>query len=120
MESHIGITFLELRLPRRPLTIAGVVLHDAQNQVVVVKMRDRWEKIADAEDEEVLSEYEHGLVQLANELGAERFLEHLAANFSHTISPTLEYMVNRPVGSLDEYAVELLRQFQWDGYPRSD
>ena len=112
MGTHIGITFLELRLPNRPLTVAGAVLYDRENQSIVVKMHNDWRGMADAEDEEVLAEYEHGLVQLANEMGAERFLDHLNANFSHTIRPSCEYTVHRPAGKLDEYAEELLRQLR--------
>ena len=112
MGTHIGITFLELRLPNRPLTIAGLVLHDPENQSIVVKMHNDWRGMADAEDEEVLAEYEHGLVKLSNEMGTESFLDHLNANFSHTITPSYEYTVHRPAGSLYEYAEELLRQLR--------
>lgn len=112
MGTDIGITFLELRLPNRPLKIAGVVLHDPESHCIVVKMHKDWRGLADAEDEEVLAEYEHGLVKLASEMGAEPFLDHLDANFSHTIRPSCEYAVHRPAGNLDEYAEELLRQLR--------
>jgi hypothetical protein len=118
--THLGLIFLELRLPNRPLTIAGVVLHDDANEAVVIKMRDNWHGIADADDEEVLADYEHGLVQLANDLGAKRFLEYLTSNFANAVSVSLEYTVNRPEGDLDQYAAELLRQLRCDIRPVCD
>lgn len=118
--NHLGVIFLELRLPNRPLSIAGVILHDAVNQAVVVKMRDNWRGIAESEDEEVLSGYEHGLIQLANELGAERFLEHLTSSFANTVSVSLEYTVNRPTGDLDKYAAALVQQLRCDIQTESD
>jgi hypothetical protein len=110
----VGLMLLELRLPDRPLTIAGVVLHDDLNQEVVIKMRDQWEGIAEPEDEEVLSQYEHGLYQLVGDLGVEQFLEHIAANFANTVSTSPEYRVNRPEGDLKAFAAQLVRHLQFD------
>jgi hypothetical protein len=113
----IGLIFVELRLPDRPLTIAGVVLHDELNQEVVLQMRDQWGRIAEPEDEEVLSQYERGLHQLMGELGVEQFLEHIAANFANTVSTSPAYRVNRPEGDLKTYAAQLMSQLQFDLRP---
>lgn len=116
----LGLIFLELRLPDRPLTLAGVILHDDLNQKVVVKMRDHWDGIAEPEDEEVLSQYEHGLNQLVGELGVEQFLKHIASNFANAVIASPEYRVNRPLGDLNEYAAQLVRQLQFDVRPEPE
>jgi len=91
-----------------------VVIYDALHQEAVIRMRDNWEGIAEPEDQEVLSEYEHGFRQLANELGITAFLEHLTSSFANTVSPSLEYRVNRPEGGLEQYAAQLVKQLQFD------
>lgn len=118
--NSLGLIFLELRLPNRPLTIAGVVLYDALHEEVVIRMRDHWEGIAELDDQEVLNEYEHGLRQLANELGPAAFLDHIGSNFANVVSASLEYGVNRPQGDLDHYAAQLLRQLQFDARPKPE
>lgn len=112
--SSLSLLFLELRLPDRPLTIAGVILHDTLDQSVVIKMREHWEGIAQPEDQEVLSEYEHGLYQLANDLGTAAFIDHLYSNFANTVSVSPEYRVNRPQGDLEHYAALLLEKLKFD------
>lgn len=112
--TSLGLVFLELRLPNRPLTIGGIILHDTFNQSAVIKMRTHWEGIAEPEDQEVLSEYEHGLRQLASELGTAAFMEHLSANFANTVSVSPEYRVNRPQGDLEQFAALLLETLRFD------
>ena len=112
--SSLGLLFLELRLPDRPLTIAGVILHDTLDQSVVIKMREHWEGIAEPEDQEVLSEYECGLRQLAHELGAEAFIDHLSSSFANTVSVSPEYRVNRPQSDIEHYAALLLEKLKVD------
>lgn len=112
--SSVSLLFLELRLPGRPLTIAGVILHDALDQSVVIKMREHWEGVAEPEDQEVLSEYECGLRQLANELGADAFIDHLSSSFANTVTVSPEYRVNRPEGDKEHYATMLLEKLRFD------
>lgn len=77
-------------------------------------MREHWEGVAEPEEQEVLSEHEHRLYQLANELRADAFIDHLCSSFANTVTVSPEYRINRPRGGKVHYATMLIETLRFD------
>jgi SOS-response transcriptional repressor LexA len=64
---------------------AGILLEDAANNRLYVRLRRDWDRIAPEEEVEVLEALEDGLRSLAAELGAARVFDHLEDTLSNTL-----------------------------------
>ena len=98
---------LELALPGRPKTNAGVLLFDPAADDLRLKLRHDWDAIAEEDDAEVLAHLEAGLEQRARETGGEEFLQYL----EDTLSNVLRISERRSiaVGDLDKALDRLYR-----------
>lgn len=76
---------LTLALPGRPSAPAGVLLYDAENELLGVKLRRDWHEIAEPDDAEILAGMEAHLKQLSSEMGAARALEWLESTLSNVL-----------------------------------
>jgi|SRR6185437_2312457 len=79
---------LEAALPGRALQPIGVVLLDAADGRAWVRMRQRFDDIAEPEDAEVLDALEGHIYQCIEETGAEAFLCSLEDSLSGTLRTT--------------------------------
>src|SRR5579871_6274538 len=66
-------------------TPLGILLEDAANDALYVRLRHDWTSITDEEEHEVLSLLEDDLEAKAREMGAQRLLEWLEENASSSI-----------------------------------
>jgi phage repressor protein C with HTH and peptisase S24 domain len=78
-------SILTLALPGRTPKPAGVLLFDAENGQLGVKLRRDWDDIAEPEDAEILSSMESHLKQISNEMGASRALEFLESSLANVL-----------------------------------
>lgn len=78
-------TVLTLALPGRSPEPAGVIVYDADNEKLGVKLRRDWHQIAEADDAEILSGMEVHLKQLSEEMGARGALEWLESTLSNVL-----------------------------------
>jgi SOS-response transcriptional repressor LexA len=84
-KGHMEFSVLTLALPGRPSAPAGVLVYDAENEKLGVKLRRDWDEIAEPEDAEILSGMESHLKQLSVEMGAERAMEWLESTLSNVL-----------------------------------
>jgi SOS-response transcriptional repressor LexA len=77
--------FLETALPDRPPQRIGVLLLDAAGNRCWVRMRQRYEDLADPDDAEVLEALEEDMRERAREMGAERYLLWLEDSLSNAV-----------------------------------
>jgi SOS-response transcriptional repressor LexA len=84
-KGHMEFSVLTLALPGRPSAPAGVLVFDAENEKLGVKLRRDWDEIAEPEDAEILSGMEGHLKQLSVEMGAERAMEWLESTLSNVL-----------------------------------
>jgi SOS-response transcriptional repressor LexA len=76
---------LETALPDRPPQRIGVLLLDTAGDRCWVRMRRRYEEIADLDDAEVLEALEDDMRERAAEMGAERYLLWLEDSLSNAV-----------------------------------
>lgn len=67
-------------------TPIGILLEDARENKLYVRLRKDWREIADEEEAEVLSLLEEDLIAKANQMGAENLLAWLEENASGSIT----------------------------------
>jgi len=79
---------LETALPGRPIEPAGVILIDPATDRAWVRMRRRFDAIADAEDAEVLDALEADFAQRSAEAGGEALLASLEDSLSNALRVT--------------------------------
>src|SRR5580658_8431987 len=77
-------SIVTLELSGREMS-AGILLEDAANNRLYVRLRRDWDRIAPEEEVEVLEALEDGLRSLAAELGAARVFDHLEDTLSNTL-----------------------------------
>ena len=75
-------------LPQRGVQTIGVLLLDPARDVLYLRLRRDWERIASEEDAEVLTELEEDLDSLSRERGGSAVLEYLEANASNSLRVT--------------------------------
>jgi phage repressor protein C with HTH and peptisase S24 domain len=76
---------LEAALPERPVHTIGVLLLDTGGNRCWVRMRQRYEGLADPEDADVLEALEEDMRARAAEMGAESYLLWLEDSLSNTV-----------------------------------
>lgn len=79
---------LEAALPERPVQPIGVLLIDPASNRVWIRMRARFDDLADPEDAEVLEALEEDLRARAAEMGAEALLAWLEDSLSNAVRIT--------------------------------
>jgi SOS-response transcriptional repressor LexA len=78
-------SILTLDLAAGDLINAGILLEDPAHDRLYIRLRRDWDRIAPAEEVEVLEALEDGLRSLAAELGAARVFDHLEDTLSNTL-----------------------------------
>ncbi|HUI81325.1 MAG TPA: S24 family peptidase [Bryobacteraceae bacterium] len=76
---------LEAALPERPLQTIGVLLADLEGNRCFIRMRQRYEELADPEDAEVLEALEQDMRERAQEMGADQYLLWLEDSLSNAV-----------------------------------
>lgn len=99
---------VQVALPGRLSEAAGVIVYDAEQERLGVKLRRDWDSLAEPEDAEVLSQMEGHLQQMAREMGARQALEWLEGTLSHVL--TLGEREEVASGSLEFTLHQLYRQ----------
>lgn len=99
---------LQVALPGRMAEAAGVIVYDADQERLAVKLRRDWDSLAEPEDAEVLSQMEGHLQQMVREMGARQALEWLEGTLSHVL--TLGEREEVSSGSLEFTLHQLYRQ----------
>jgi phage repressor protein C with HTH and peptisase S24 domain len=106
---------LEIALPGRPPEAAGVLLYDPEERRVGVRLRRDWDRIAAAEDAELLALLEDDLVAKSREFPPEEFFGWLEETLSNTLrlserrrallgrlETTLQWLYNKHVSATVE------------------
>jgi phage repressor protein C with HTH and peptisase S24 domain len=75
-------------LPGRAEQTIGVLLLDAQSDILHVRLRRDWERLASEEDAEVLAELEDGLLLEAREAGGKSVLDRLEQEAAQSLRVT--------------------------------
>lgn len=89
ISTHTGrYAVLAADIVGRGTTPLGILLEDAQNDRLYLRLRQDWDAIADEEEVEVLSVLEDDLNAKANEMGADKLLAWLEHNASDSITIT--------------------------------
>ena len=78
-------SLLEVALPGRGTEPAGVILFDAADDRLDLRLRRDWDRIAGEEEAEVLALLEDDLRAKAREMGGEHFLEYLEGTLSNLL-----------------------------------
>ncbi len=99
---------VQVALPGRMSEAAGVIVYDAEQERLAVKLRRDWDSLAEPEDAEVLAQMEGHLQQMAREMGARQALEWLEGTLSHVL--TLGEREEVASGSLEFTLHQLYRQ----------
>jgi SOS-response transcriptional repressor LexA len=86
--SPATFVLLQAELPGSESTPIGVLLADLSSDTLHLRLRRDWDKFADPEDAEVLSELRWDLEQKATEFGAERLLCYFEENGSNVLRVT--------------------------------
>ena len=79
-------SLLTLSLPGRPEEPAGVLVYDAPQQRLAVKLRRDWQLLASEDDAQILSGLEAHLKQLSLEMGAASALAWLESTLSNILT----------------------------------
>lgn len=87
MRGRGEFVLLQLALPGQPLHDVGVLLVDADpdSRRHALRLRSRWDDLADPEDAEVLSALARDLEDKIAEMGPRRLLESLEDSLSHVV-----------------------------------
>lgn len=107
---------LELTLPGRPKTNAGVLLVDPASDQLHIKLRREWEQLAEPDDAEVLEALEQDLRRQSREVGAGQLLARLEDTLSNTLRLTGRESI--AVGDFEK-ALERLYQRHVEGEPQA-
>ncbi len=78
-------SLLTVALPGKTPEPAGVIVYDARNEMLAVKLRRDWHRIAEADEAEILSGIEAHLKQISEEMGPGRALEWLESTLSNVL-----------------------------------
>lgn len=81
-------TVLEAALPQRPPHSIGVLLIDPESDRLWVRMRQRYDDLADPDDAEVLEALEADIRARSAEMGAEAYLASLEDSLSNAVRVT--------------------------------
>jgi len=76
---------LQLALPAKPVHNIGVLLLDTESDCSRLRLRARWDDLADAEDAAYLAELDRDFHGKIEEMGARGFLESIEDSFSHVL-----------------------------------
>jgi hypothetical protein len=82
---HAQFSVLTFTNPGGSVVPIGLLLFDPEAQLLLVRCRHDWDRIADPEDAEVLSALSEDLVRVARDLGAANVLEYLENTLSNSI-----------------------------------
>lgn len=97
---------LQLALPGRPVQNIGVLLLDPSTGQVHARLRDDWDRLADADDAELLSHVEDDFNARIREMGGRAFLESLEDSLSNSLRVT-----ERETASVKDFPTALDRIF---------
>ncbi len=78
-------SLIEVALPGREQTVAGVLLYDPEERRLEMRLRRDWSQIAEPDDAEVLSLVEDDLRAQLSEVGPEQFLARLEDTLSNVL-----------------------------------
>ena len=101
-------SLLLAELPKRGVETVGVLLLDPASDILYLRLRRDWDRFANEEDAEVLSELEEHLQTWAQEQGGAAVLRHLEADASNSLRVTDREAVT--ARDFDKMLSELYRQ----------